>query len=122
MIGNIQKGRIVWILCLLALGLLVMAGCGAEATPTPSATDTPAAAAPTDTAAPVVTSTTEMTPTEVMTGTTPSAGTSGGATSNATPVSDWKPGGHPNSVPTPSKLVAANTLTVGSDASYPPQE
>jgi polar amino acid transport system substrate-binding protein len=126
MIGNIQKGRALLVLFVLVLGLLVMSGCGAEATPTPVPTDTPAAAAATDTPAPAApTDTTEaaMTPTEAMTGATPSEGTSAGnPAAGATPVSDWKPGTHPNSVPAPSKLVTAGTLTVGSDASYPPQE
>ncbi|MDQ6695140.1 MAG: transporter substrate-binding domain-containing protein [Chloroflexota bacterium] len=61
-----------------------------------------------------------MTPGVMGTG-TPAA--SGGVTApNATPVSTWKSGAHAKSVPAPSKLVSAGTLTVGSDASYPPQE
>src|SRR5439155_2962089 len=40
----------------------------------------------------------------------------------ATPVSDWKPGTHANSITAPPKLVAPGTLTVGSDVGYPPQE
>jgi polar amino acid transport system substrate-binding protein len=63
---------------------------------------------------------------------TPTSGT-GGATGTetagggvvqpgATPVSDWRPGKFANSIPAPSKLVSAGTLTVGSDVAYPPQE
>lgn len=107
-----------------------MSGCGADATPTAVPADTPAATAAIDTpaSAPVTNTNTtvpatDMTPTEAMMGATPSAGTStGGASSNATPVSDWKPGAHPNTVPAPAKLGTAGMLTVGSDASYPPQE
>jgi len=63
-----------------------------------------------------------MTPTEsaVMTAT---EGTSAGApVPGATPVSDWKPGTHANSITAPTKLVSAGALTVGSDVGYPPQE
>src|SRR6476660_3626768 len=127
---SITKGRVTLALLLLVVGLLALSGCGAEATPTPAAvpTDTPAAAAPTDTvAAAAATNTPEaaMTPTEALAAATdtPGAAAGGGVTAaGATPVSDWKPGAHANSVPAPSKLVSAGTLTVGSDVSYPPQE
>jgi len=66
--------------------------------------------------------TAENTPTAAAAAATPSASASGGTGAQPTPVSDWKPGAHAKSIPAPSKLVAAGTLTVGSDASYPPQE
>src|SRR3954468_8572361 len=112
-------------LALLLLLVLLVSACGAEATATPgtaggtgstTATDTPAASAggaATDTPAAPGGSTTD----------TPAAGGSAPSTGGgATPVSDWRPGSKANSVPAPSKLVAGGTLTVGSDAGYPPQE
>jgi polar amino acid transport system substrate-binding protein len=124
MTGKIMKGRAVLVVFLFALGLLLVA-CGPEAaTPTtvPAAapTDTTAAATETPVAAPTDTTVAE-TPTE-MAAETPTGGTGGVTTAGATPVSDWRPGAHANSIPAPSKLVAAGTLTIGSDASYPPQE
>ena len=134
---KMEKGRVGLLALLLLLGL-ALAGCGAAATPVP--TDTPVAAAPTntaeviaaatDTAAPVMTSTeavmtptaAEMTPTEMALASA-TAGTSAGAPGpGATPVSDWKPGAHANSITAPPKLVSTGMLTVGSDVSYPPQE
>jgi polar amino acid transport system substrate-binding protein len=57
---------------------------------------------------------------------TPTSGTSGtggGAVpAGSTPVSDWRPGAHANTVKAPDKLTAAGTLTFGSDVAYPPQE
>ena len=54
---------------------------------------------------------------------TPTSGTGGGAVpAGSTPVSDWRPGAHANSVKAPDKLTAAGTLTFGSDVAYPPQE
>jgi polar amino acid transport system substrate-binding protein len=106
MARNILKGPASIAVLLVLLGLL-LAGCGADATPTTAPvapTNTTAAAQPTDTASGAAT--------------TPAAG-SGAA---PTPVSSWKPGAHANSVTAPSKLVTGGTLTVGSDVSYPPQE
>lgn len=112
---------------------------GATAMPTAVSTDTTGGAAMT----PGTTGTTSggMTPgvTDVSTtpaanitpagGVTPAAATTataGGAAASspagATPVSNWKPGAYAKSVPAPAKLTSAGTLTVGSDASYPPQE
>ena len=125
---NIDKGRLGLALLVLIISVLVMSGCGAEATatPVPLPTNTTEAAAPTNTAevaAPTDTPQVAATPTEAAMGATPSAETSGGVTAaGATPVSDWKPGAHANSVPAPAKLVSAGTLIVGSDVSYPPQE
>jgi polar amino acid transport system substrate-binding protein len=132
-VGKITKGRAGLLGTLLLVLVLLLAGCGGAATATPTAvgggagvttpvvapTDTTAASAATDTPAVAA-----DTPTEAaMAGETPSAAAGGGGpTSNATPVSDWKPGTHANSVPAPSKLVSGGTLTVGSDVSYPPQE
>lgn len=51
------------------------------------------------------------------------AATPGGEVpAGSTPVSDWKPGMHANTVKPPEKLTAAGTLTFGSDVAYPPQE
>lgn len=133
-VGKITKGRAGLLGTLLLVLVLLLAGCGGEATATPTAvgggsgvntpvvapTDTTAAAAATDTPAAAA-----ETPTAAAAaGETPTTagGTSGGQTSGATPVSDWTPGSHAKSVPAPSKLVSAGTLTVGSDVSYPPQE
>jgi polar amino acid transport system substrate-binding protein len=141
MTGNISKRRVSLITLLMVLGLL-LAGCGAEATPTtapPAATNTTAAAAATDTTAPAqptaTTAAAASTPTTVAMATTPTASSAvtpteaagatpstGGSAVAPTPVSSWKPGAHANSVPAPSKLVSGGTLTVGSDVSYPPQE
>jgi len=138
--GKITRGRTGLLGTLLVL-VLLLAGCGGEATATPTAiggagvttpvaapTNTTAAAAATPTTAAMAASPTTAavatTPTEAMAaGETPSAAAGGGPTApNATPVSDWKPGSHANSVPAPSKLVSGGTFTVGSDISYPPQE
>jgi len=131
MIGDISRGRALMVALIILFGLL-LASCGAEATPTtaPAAapTSTTASAQPTDTTAAATTPTamtaitptamTALTPT-VAAGTTPSAGA---ANAQPTPVSNWKPGAHANSGPPPSKLVSGGTLTIGSDVSYPPQE
>jgi len=132
MTRKISKRRVSLLALLMVLGLL-LAGCGAEATPTAlpaatsttapaaAATDTTAPAQPTDTiaaAASTPTAMTAVTPTEAAGG-TPSTS---GSTVAPTPASAWKPGAHPNTVPAPSKLVSGGTLTVGSDVSYPPQE
>ncbi len=53
---------------------------------------------------------------------TPEIGAVATVPAGSTPVSDWKAGGHANSVPAPGKRVSAGTFTVGSDVSYPPQE
>lgn len=113
MTGNASKWRTSVVALLIFFGLL-LAGCGAEATatPPPAPTDTVAAAQPTDTTAAA-----ENTPTAASDNATP-----GAPQVQPTPVSDWKPGAHANTVPAPSKLVSAGTLTVGSDVSYPPQE
>jgi polar amino acid transport system substrate-binding protein len=123
MIGNALKGRAAAMALLIILGLL-LAGCGAEATatPVPAPTNTTAAAQPTDTVAAVA-----STPTVAAAENTPTAmavetATAGTSNVEPTPVSDWKPGAHAKSVPAPSKLVSAGTLTIGSDVSYPPQE
>ncbi len=144
---KILRGR-PWVVAVLLVPALLMAGCGTTAdTPTsvplPTNTTAPVAAAPTDTAMVAPTNTaamvaptdttqaamtptadmSAMTPTAGMTGTATITGTTGGATSsNATPVSTWKAGGHANTIPAPSKLVEAGVLKVGSDAGYPPQE
>lgn len=55
-------------------------------------------------------------------GTATVGGASNTSEAGATPVSDWKPGAHAKSIAAPGKLVSAGFLTVGSDASYPPQE
>ena len=127
---NFTKGRASILVLLMLVGML-LAGCGADATPTtaPAATATKAAAtattaAPAATAtkaAPAATATTAMavTPTEAMAGETP---TTGASNVEPTPVSDWKPGAHAGTITAPSKLVSAGTLTIGSDVSYPPQE
>jgi polar amino acid transport system substrate-binding protein len=131
MMGKMRQGRVGLLALLLLLGLM-LAGCGAEtptsvpaATDTPAAavaTDTPAAAAPTNTAEVLAPTEAATTPTEMAVDTA-TAGTAAGApAAGATPVSDWKPGAHAKSIPAPAKLVAPGTLTVGSDASYPPQE
>ncbi len=127
---NFTKGRVSILVLLMLFGML-LAGCGADATPTtaPAATATKAAAtattaAPAATAtkaAPAATATTAMavTPTEAMAGETP---TTGASNVEPTPVSSWKPGAHAGTIAAPSKLVSAGTLTIGSDVSYPPQE
>jgi polar amino acid transport system substrate-binding protein len=125
MTGKITTKR-VGQLALLVLLVLMLAGCGADtATAVPAATDTPAGVAATDTPvalAPTDTVEAAVTPTE-MAAETATEGTSGAAPpAGATPVSDWKPGAHAQSIPPPAKLVTAGTLTVGSDAGYPPQE
>ncbi len=143
MLGNIHKGRAA-IAAAFLLFTMFMAGCGPAATPTTvvsapgvAPADTTLAILPTDTTAAAPTDTIAMmTPTEAMSAATPSVsmtmtmtatqvvtGTSGGSsTAGATPVSDWRPGKHANTIPAPAKLVAAGTLTIGSDAGYPPQE
>lgn len=123
MIGTISKGRASMMVALLMLFGLLMAGCGADATPTtaPAPTATTAPAPTATTAAPAPTATTAMattTPTEAAAG----SPTTGASNVEPTPASSWKPGAHPNTVPAPSKLVSAGTLTIGSDVSYPPQE
>jgi polar amino acid transport system substrate-binding protein len=124
---------------ILLIPMLLLAGCGTEATPTSvpaaaptntaasaAATDTPAAAATNTTAPAAATDTAPAaTATEAMAGTTPteaSGGSSTGPTPAPTPVSQWVPGKYANSIPAPSKLVKPGMLTIGSDASYPPQE
>lgn len=100
---------------------------GATAMPTAVSTDTTGGAAMTPGATDMSTTpAANMTPAG---GVTPAAGTTataGGAAASspagATPVSNWKPGAYAKSVPAPAKLTSAGTLTVGSDASYPPQE
>jgi polar amino acid transport system substrate-binding protein len=130
MLGNFTKGRTSILVLLMLFGML-LAGCGADATPTtaPAPTATKAAATATTaapaatatTAAPAATATTAMaaTPTEAMAGETP---TTGASNVEPTPVSSWKPGAHAGTITAPSKLVSAGTLTIGSDVSYPPQE
>lgn len=125
--GTIFRGRAAIVALLMVSGVL-LASCGGTAptaTPPPGPTNTTALAGPTNTtvssAAP--TNTTAMageTPTEAAMGTATTGASGGGA--QPTPVSSWKPGAYPNTVPAPSKLVTAGTLTVGSDVSYPPQE
>ena len=57
---------------------------------------------------------------------TPTPGTGGTsgtpAPAGSTPVSDWRPGAHANTVKAPDKLTVAGTLTFGCDVAYPPQE
>jgi polar amino acid transport system substrate-binding protein len=122
---------------ILLIPMLLLVGCGAEPTatsvpaaaPTVAATDTAApAAAATNTTAPAAATDTApaATATEAMAGTTPTEAAGGGASTEPTPaptpVSQWVPGKYAKSIPAPSKLVKGGTLTVGSDASYPPQE
>ena len=124
---------------ILLIPLLLLVGCGAEPTATSvpaaaptnttapaAATDTTAPAAATNTTAPAAATDTApaATATEAMAGTTPTEA-SGGSTEPTpapTPVSQWVPGKYAKTIPAPSKLVKSGILTVGSDASYPPQE
>jgi polar amino acid transport system substrate-binding protein len=131
MIGTISKGRASMMVALLMLFGLLMAGCGAAATPTtaPASTATTAPAPTATTAAPAPTATTAMAATATMASSaiTPTEAAAGSPTTGAsnvepTPASSWKPGAHPKTVPAPSKVVSAGTLTIGSDVSYPPQE
>ncbi len=92
---------------------------------TPGSTGTMTGSTPTDTGM-TPTAGANMTPAG---GTTPATGTTAtvaGAPSTspagATPVSDWRPGAYPKSIPAPGKLTSSSFLTIGSDASYPPQE
>ncbi|HST05960.1 MAG TPA: hypothetical protein VLQ48_14670, partial [Chloroflexia bacterium] len=116
MTGIISRARAPMIMALLMLFGMLLAGCGADATPTtapaaatatsaPVATATKATTAPTATiamAAPTATMpTSEITPTE------------SGPSIEPTPASDWKPGAHAGTVPAPSKLVSAGILTIG---------
>src|SRR5689334_16615464 len=122
---------------ILLIPMLLLVGCGAEPTattvpaaaPTTAATDTAApAAAATNTTAPAAATDTApaATATEAMAGTTPTEAAGGGASTEPTPaptpVSQWVPGKYAKTIPAPSKLVKSGMLTVGSDASYPPQE
>ena len=123
---------------ILLIPMLLLVGCGAEPTvttvpaaaPTTAATDTAApAAAATNTTAPAAAATDTApaaTVTEAMAGTTPTEAAGGGASTEPTPaptpVSEWVPGKYAKTIPAPSKLVKSGMLTVGSDASYPPQE
>jgi polar amino acid transport system substrate-binding protein len=133
---NVLRGRST-IIAFLLLPALVLAGCGGTASP--EATSTPAAQPTAATEASPTTAMAEATPTTAEAAATPTTEAAGEATATtgaagtettgggvvqpgATPVSDWKPGAHANSIPAPSKLVSAGTFTVGSDVSYPPQE
>lgn len=121
--------------------VFVLAACGGTTT-APAVTSAPTAGAvtavPTDsptpctcnassptntsgTAGQATTGTSDTTPTVAMMA-SPSASSSGQPAAGATPVSNWKPGVHANTITAPSKLTTGGTLTVGSDASYPPQE
>lgn len=135
--GKLMKGKAALVVSVL-LPILVLAGCGGEAatpttttsgagvtTPVVAPTDTTAAAAaPTDTtaAANPTAAMAENTPTEAAAATGTTGTAAGGPQPGATPVSDWKPGAYAKSIPAPSKLVKSGMFTVGSDASYPPQE
>ena len=137
MIAKLGQTR-KWLIGLLLIPMLLLVGCGGEPTattvpaaaPTTAATATAAPAAATNTTAPAAAATDTTAPaataTEAMAGTTPTAaaggGTSSGPTPAPTPVSQWVPGKYAKSIPAPSKLVKSGALTVGSDASYPPQE
>ncbi len=130
---------------MLLIPALLLAGCGAEATPTPvpvptnttapatattamaaptdtvamaAPTNTVAMAAPTDTAAPAA-------PTDTTAPAAPTdtaAPAASGPTPGPTPVAAWTPGAHAGSISAPAKLKTAGTLTIGTDAGYPPQE
>ncbi len=120
--------RYVLLLALMCITpLLAACGGGGAATPTaiqPTPTTAPAMATETPTSAPQIetpTTAVEATPTEAVEA-SPTAAEGGVVKPGATPVSGWKPGAHANTIPAPSKLVSPGTLTVGSDASYPPQE
>jgi polar amino acid transport system substrate-binding protein len=139
MTGRLTKGRTAMAAALL-LPSLLLAGCGADVTPTAVATPIPPAAAATDTApaavatntAPAATNTAAMaaptdttaatTPTEAGSATTPTGAAAAAPTPAPTPVSAWVPGAHKGTIPAPSKLKDAGKLTFGTDASYPPQE
>lgn len=132
-LSRFMKGKTT-LASMLLVPVLLLAGCGGDATATPATgggtdVNTPVVA-PTDTTAPAAAATdTPMaaadTPTTAaIAGETPSAAASEGGvtTAGATPVSDWAPGKHANTVTAPAKLVTGGTLTVGSDTTYPPQE
>lgn len=148
MIGQWTKARGV-VAGALLLPTLLLAGCGTD---TPTATAIPVAAAttaptaamaqPTDTAPAAVPTATTMpaamtptammaiTPTAMMAG-TETSGMMGSPTAEATavpptppptPASSFVPGAHKGTIPAPAKLKEAGKLTIGTDASYPPQE
>ncbi|HUS13513.1 MAG TPA: transporter substrate-binding domain-containing protein [Chloroflexia bacterium] len=130
------RGRVAGALLLPAL---LLAACGTEPTatvvptlvPTVAVADTavpPTAMAPTAMPATAMPATAvpatvaKPTETEVMTAASPTGAAAGGPAPAPTPQSSWTPGAHKGTIPAPAKLTKAGVLSVGSDASYPPQE